>query len=294
MATTLIIDGNNILSRAIFGASGMTTADEQWNTAPLVAFAGTMSRLVREVRPTYVVVCWDAGPSVMRREIYPQYKASRGENPEQDDSLIKDTQFALAKRLLTHCDVQQVACPGCEADDVVAAYWHQCSMEGPDGIYIASGDKDFLQLLDPGVVQIRPMSGGGYEEWGYQNVKEKYGCSPRHLPLLMALMGDPTDGVPGVHGLGPKKALKGLEEADWELDRVKALNTPEKLADARMSHALVNLRDPVFHPVVPPLRAFQPVGPGDGQKFSDLAVFLGSLELRSIFDRMVQGTFWSA
>lgn len=293
--TVLLVDGNNLLSRAIFGASGMTTSDEQWNTAPLVAFAGTISRLVRQARPAYMAVCWDAGPSAMRREIYPHYKAARQEHPSPDESLVKESHFALAKRLLLHCGVQQVACPGFEADDVVAAYWNRHRQGDTETIYIASGDKDFHQLLDPidpEVIQIRPLGGGGYEEFGYQRVLDKYGCTPRQLPKLMALMGDQTDGVPGVRGLGPKKALKGLQEAEWELELVAALDTPEKLADARMSWTLVDLRNPVFHPHVPPLRAFRPVRPGDGSAFSDLMVFLGSLELESISNKIVSGAFW--
>lgn len=292
--TTLLIDGNNLLSRAIFGASGMTTSDEQWNTAPLVAFVGSLSRLVKIVRPDQMVVCWDWGPSVMRRELYPAYKASRNEHPDADEDMVKDTHFAFAKRMLQHCGIQQVAIPGFEADDVIAAYWAARKPEDMEAMYIASGDKDFHQLLDHGVTQIRPIGAGASEEWGYQQVQDKYGCPPRHLPLMMALMGDAIDGVPGVRGIGPKKALKALQKADWVLGEVDVLQDAENRRMALLSLALVDLRDTRHHPTVPPLRSFQPVSPGDGKAFVDLLVFLRALELESIVNKIFERTLWSS
>lgn len=164
-------------------------------------------------------------------------------------------------------------------------------------IVIVSGDKDFLQMVGPNpagvnTIQLRPDNAGTYKVWGREEVQEEYGCPPECLPLLMALMGDPIDGIPGVRGLGPKKALKGLEEAGWSLQSVAALKDPEKLCDAILSHALVDLRDPEYHPQVPPLKPFAPLDPSEGGACLELVNFLRALDLETVLNRFYTGTLW--
>lgn len=291
----LLIDGNNLLIRAVYGAGhgGMTTSDGEWNTGPLVAFINTLSRLVHDYRPGAMAVCWDAGPSEYRLGLYPDYKSARNDPPLPGDELTKESHFALAKTFLTHAGIQQVAVPGWEADDVIAAYWQQQAdvTVDPGLLVIASGDKDFAQLLDLGVIQVRPMNGGRYELWTLDVVLEKYGCLPHQMPLLKALMGDPTDGIPGVRGLGPKKALKALEKASWRLEEVQELSDPVKRSAADLSLALVDLRE-APRPEVPPLSIFQPYGPKDGSMFQNLVLYLRALEIESVVDKLYAGTLW--
>lgn len=286
-SNTMLVDGHNILMRSIHAASrsGMATSDGAYSTGPLTVFINMLSSYVRAWKPDALVVCWDHGPSERRREIFPAYKAARKEAPQVDD---QDTHFGLAKRFLALCDIQQVAIPGYEADDVIAAYCHKV---GGNRIII-SGDKDLLQLLHPGVVQLRPTNGGGHEIWTPDKVVEHYGCDPSDLPLLMALAGDATDGIPGVPGIGPKKALSGLQKACWVLDDVAVLQDPEKRSAAYLSLALVDLTDCQYHPEIPAPRPFKPLYVGDpGGGY--LMTFVASMEMIGIGNKLVHQTLWS-
>lgn len=286
----MIIDGNNLLVRCIKAMeySGLKNG-EDWQTGPLTAFIGALGRFTRLFEPSALVVCWDAGPSVRRKALYEDYKAARAENPSPEYEERKETAFGMAKTFLKACRIQQVAVQGYEADDVVAAYW---SAHPECDKIIVSGDKDFLQLVDDRTLQLRPDNAGGYKFWGCEEVRAKYGCAPEHLAKLMALMGDPVDGVPGVRGLGPKKALKGLEEAGWSLQSVAALKDPQKLSDAVLSHALIDLRDSSFHPDVPGLKPFAPLHPSDGGACLGLVGFLRGLEMETILNRFYTDTLW--
>jgi 5'-3' exonuclease len=104
-------------------------------------------------------------------------------------------------------------------------------------------------------------------------------------------MGDPTDGIPGVRGLGPKKALKALEKASWRLEEVQELSDPVKRSAADLSLALVDLRE-APRPEVPPLSIFQPYGPKDGSMFQNLVLYLRALEIESVVDKLYAGTLW--
>lgn len=290
MGPVLLVDGNNLLVRCIKAMeySGLRNG-ESWETGPLTAFIGALRRFVKLWEPESLVICWDHGPSEYRRYLYPDYKIARKESDEAGRER-KETAFGMVKTFLKAARVQQVAVQGFEADDVLAAYWH--ALPGRAKV-ILSGDKDFLQLLDEHTVQLRPDGKGEYALWDPERVLIEYGCRPDQLPKLMALTGDSVDGIPGVRGLGPKKALKGLVEADWEFARVKALEDTEKLNAALLSHVLVNLREPEFLPEVPKLKPFEPLHPRHGGECLELINFLRALEMETVIERFYTGTLWS-
>ena len=286
----MIIDGSNLLMRCIKAMeySGLRSG-ESWHTGPLTAFIGALGRFTRVHAPASLVVCWDHGPSVYRSSLYPEYKSARRQDSPAEAER-KETAFGMTKHFLRLARVPQVAAPGYEADDVVAAYWAAC----PDrDKIIVSGDKDFLQLVDERTRQLRPEGAGGYRLWGPEEVEDKYGCPPERLALLMALLGDPSDGVPGVHGLGPKKALKGLQEASWELEKVPALADLDKLALARMSHMLVDLRSPGCHPAVPDPVPFAPLDPSEGGACLDFITFLRSMDMEGVLSSFYTRNLWN-
>lgn len=291
MRTVMIIDGNNLLMRCIKAMeySGLRNG-ENWQTGPLTAFIGALGRFSREYRPDVLTVCWDAGPSRRRVSLYPEYKAARKQaTPDQQER--KETAFGMAKAFLSRVGIQQVAVSGYEADDVVAAYWARSLS---DNTIIVSGDKDFFQLLDSGTRQLRPDNAGNYKMWTGDEVYREYGCVPADLPKMMALIGDAVDGVPGVRGIGPKKALSGLQSASWALHRVEALQgNSDRLCAAVMSYELVNLRDLTYHPSVPPLHAFAPLRPDNLADCVDLVTFLRSLEMETVLSRFYTNTLWS-
>lgn len=294
---TMIIDGNNLLVRCIKATERVGLSSGDVSTSALTAFIGAMARLIRTYKSDYrdmphrMVVCWDAGPSAYRTRLYPEYKAARrqavrNEENDQRDSMV----FTMAKCFLSYSGIMQMHMINYEADDLVAAYW---ATYADDDKLIVSGDKDFFQLLDSRTIQVRPDNAGSYEMWTAESVREKLGCTPEQIPLYMALVGDISDGVPGVRGIGPKKALSGLEKAEWDLEKVEALSDPDKLSVARLSLALVNLRDRTQHPSVRPLPRFRPVDnhsePGDQKILID---FLESLGMERFLSQFHTGTLW--
>lgn len=293
---TMIIDGNNLLVRCIKATERVGLSSGDLSTSALTAFIGATARLVRTYKSDYrdsphrMVVCWDAGPSVYRTRLFPEYKAAR-RKAAQDEGDRRDSMiFEFAKRFLNYSDFDQMHMSGYEADDLVAAYW---AMYPHDDKLIVSGDKDFLQLVDNNTTQVRPDNAGSYEQWHVETVQERFGCMPEQIPLYMALVGDISDGVPGVRGIGPKKALSGLQKADWVLDRVEALSDPGKLSVARTSLALVDLRDRAQHPPVRPLQRFRPVdNHSDPEDQKILVDFLESLNMERYLSQFFTGTLW--
>ncbi|MDX1407861.1 MAG: 5'-3' exonuclease H3TH domain-containing protein, partial [Saprospiraceae bacterium] len=248
---TLIVDGTNLLVRAVHAAERMPKKlsviidGHFYSTGPVYLFINSLSSYVRQVEPDRMMVCWDGGRSKHRLGIDPDYKADR---PEREDDVQEQLSFRLAKEFLDLNGIAWSEESGVEADDLVAAYVRSAGQfleTSDDKIVILSGDKDFLQLVGRYVYQIRP--GVKPEIWDEDVVRDKMGCSPKFIPYLMALTGDKGDGVPGVKGIGPKTALKLLKKHEWSFDNV--LTDPKlegKQADARRSYALVDLRTPIY------------------------------------------------
>ncbi len=282
--TTLLIDGNNLLIRAVKSMERVRLSANGVRTGPLLVFVNMLSKYVREVQPDRLLVCWDGGRCQHRVQIYAQYKAARAAHGDEES-----TDFALAKEFLTLCNIHHIEVPGFEADDLVAAHCHF-----PEGeIVILSGDKDFLQLLGPLVRQIRPT--GKDEWWTAERVKAEMGCTPANLTLAMALCGDPGDGVPGVPGIGLKTACKLLAAEDWNLEQL--LGSGHKRVagyedQVRTSLRLVNLRAPLpgLESLAPP-PTFSPTTWG-GILLTDLLGFLRRYELTTIKERLIADTLW--
>lgn len=297
----MLIDGNNLLMRCIRAMeySGLRNG-EDWQTGPLTAFVAALGRFTREHRPDSLVICWDHGPSERRTKMYPEYKAARKiHDPESEER--KETAFGMTKEFLRLARIQQVSVKGFEADDVVAAYWGRAYWDTqfdwaeedlPWHVMIVSGDKDFMQLLDRGTKQLRPDGTGSYQLWDAAMVEAKYGCRPDRLPDYMALVGDPVDGVPGVRGIGPKKALKALQEADWDLGKVAVLEEGNNYGMAILSACLVDLRQSTWHPEVPEAKPFNPIDPSERGECLELVTFLRALGMETILSRFYTGTLW--
>ncbi len=294
MSRYLLIDGNNMLMRAVHAAdrTGMGTP-EGIATGALVIFINLLSRHIREEAPTHVLLAWDGGRSALRLGLYPAYKAHRGERSGEPD---ERGPFSQAKEFCTLAGIHHVERQGWEADDVIAAVWQEIRRAQPDDVIaILSGDKDLLQLLDRRTYQIRPASPPAEtDRWDAARVTEHYGVPPEHLSKAMALIGDTGDNVPGVRGIGPKKAAKLLSDNGWVLSAATAKMTPEQQASARLSHALVDLRSLRYsrqglHVPIPP--AFAPTSFG-GVYAHALLRYLERYMLESVRGRLAQGTLW--
>ena len=294
----LLVDGNNVLVRAVKAAEGgrLTLAnDEGIPTAALLVFINTLSRHVREEQPTHMVVAFDGGRSVYRSTLYPAYKANRAERTEAED---EHRPFAQAKEFLSLAGIHHVERAGWEADDVIAAYWrnwHDARNGLGGSMTILSSDKDLLQLVGSDTEQVRVSSAPPTYRWDLQRVKDDIGCWPNQIPELMALTGDPGDNVPGVRGIGPKKGLKLLSERGWDAPSAVRHLGPEVEEVARLSRDLVDLRGLNYaHQglIVGNVPAFAPTNPTSAL-YEPLMAFLDRYQMTSVSTRVQSGTLWS-
>lgn len=282
--TLLLVDGDNLFMRAWHATrrEAMTAEDE--STASLVVFTNMLLRYVREERPDRVVICWDWGGSTYRKRILPSYKANRATATSELVRTERDTVGIF----LALADVFQVRRPGVEADDLIAKYWHMAE----EDVVIVSEDKDLLQLAGYTPIgrwcEILRSTG---ERWDRGDVMERMGVGPEHLPDVMALTGDDSDNVPGVPGIGPKRAVQLLEEAGWDLEAIEHPDVVQMRAQVLRNRVLVNLRLPLprLELGMPP--SFDPTG-RDGPLFDELLAFLERYRLKGLLARALSGTLW--
>lgn len=289
----LLCDGNNLAMRSIFAADRSGMQANGVPTGALLIFVNLLSRHIREERPDAVVVCWDGGKSAYRQQIYGAYKANREARPEDEE----DTRpFPQMKEFLTAANIHHVERPGWEADDLIACYWRTVRPLDSD-IVILSADKDLLQLVGAHCIQVRPASKPPTDYWDSARVEAEMYARPSRLSLTMALAGDPGDNVPGLPGIGLKRAAQRLEKCGWELDTFfSAYEISEELqAQVRMAFELVDLRRVPYaaHGLSvsqPPV--FRPTDPGS-VLISDLLSFLDRYRLDSVKTRLLAGTLWA-
>lgn len=295
MSTALIIDGNNLLQRSVFAArrSAMSTADGVV-TGPLVLFVNGLAKHIRIEQPERLLVVWDGGTSKFRQQTLPSYKANRRPVPE-DEADFRHSTFELVYRFCALAGIFSFRFTGTEADDLVAGAWANLRPDQADKIVIISSDKDFLQLLGPNphgvpTEQIRLSSAGTpTDRWDEARVHTDLGYAPAHWPLVTALSGDTGDGVPGLPGIGPKKAVKLLEAHDWQLGAALATRTPQERDLVLACHLCVDLRHITLDLAVPRWRPTRQ----DSLAWRELVEFLSAHELRDIKDRLMAGTMWS-
>lgn len=282
MTSTLAVDANNLLARAIHAAKGTVMSDEDGvDTAPLVLFANMLSKHWRSFGSERIVLCWDDGRSTYRMATFPGYKASRASSVGEQQA-----HFDLAREFCALLDIPQLSFSGVEADDLIAALWQR--RDGEFGIL--SGDKDLLQLLDDEqVFQVRP--GVTPEVWGRYTVIDKFGVEPEHLPYLMALAGDSGDDVPGVPRIGMKTALSIFTECEQDWRRVLDHRRVREHQDlAQMSLRLVNLRRIDVRGVEMPEVYERP----EREAQEDLLDFLSLHALDQLHARISDGSFWGS
>ncbi|MBY0401042.1 DNA polymerase I [Myxococcota bacterium] len=243
-ARLVVIDGANALYRAFFAIPNLRAPDGTPTNAAY-GFTTMLAKVLREERPTHVVVAMDPPGGSFRNAIFPEYKAGRDKQPED-----LSAQIPLVRRLCEAFRVPLLAIEGFEADDVIATL----VAGAPTGaeICIVSTDKDLMQLVRPGVELLDTMKGRRIDEAA---VEERFGVRPGQLLDLRALVGDPSDNIPGVKGIGEKGAAKLILEYG-DLDRllaeagsVAAKRSRESLLEqadaARLSRELSRLREDV-------------------------------------------------
>ena len=198
----MILDGNSVINRAYFGVKPLTTREGLYTHA-IYGFLNILERMEKEEDPDAVCVAFDLHGPTFRHERYEGYKANRHGMPEE-----LAQQMPLMKQVLTAMNIPIYSAQGWEADDVIGTVGKKCGEENWDCV-IVTGDRDSLQLIDGHVrVKLVISKPGQTTASLYDEAKfrEEYGFEPKRMVDLKALMGDSSDNIPGVAGVGPKTA----------------------------------------------------------------------------------------
>lgn len=198
----ILIDGSGFIFRAYHALPPMTRPDGTPVNA-VFGFTNMLAKLLKEHVGTHIAVIFDAGRLTFRNRLYDLYKAQR---PPAPDDLIP--QFALVREATAAFGVPGIELDDWEADDLIAAYAHHTANAGGQ-VTIVSSDKDLMQLIRPGVEMLDPIK---QKPIGPVEVMEKFGVAPDKMIEVQALIGDSTDNVPGVPGIGPKGAAQLINE----------------------------------------------------------------------------------
>ena len=208
MEKIILVDGNNLLFRSYYATAyngNFMKNSKGFPTNALFGFTNMMNKIILEEKPTYIIVAFDKGKT-FRHDKYADYKGGRIETPDE----LK-VQFPIAKKLLTAMGITYYECDNYEADDIIGTFAHYCDIE-PNFIgTIVSSDKDLLQLISEDV-DIKLLKQKDYIRYNKDSFKEEYGIDPIRIVDLKALMGDSSDNIPGVKGIGEKTALKLLQQ----------------------------------------------------------------------------------
>lgn len=206
MDKLIVIDGNNIIYRAFFAMPPLTNASGQQTNA-VYGFTTMLLRLIDEHKPTHMMVAFDAGKETFRHADFQDYKGKREKTPPELSG-----QFPLLKELLQGLGVAQFEINGYEADDIIGTITREAEAKGRQ-VMVISGDKDMLQLASDHVTIGMVRKGvTDIEQYGPAQIKERYDLTPEQIIDLKGLMGDASDNIPGVPGVGEKTALKLLHE----------------------------------------------------------------------------------
>ena len=204
----VLIDGHSILNRAFFGLPDLTNS-EGLHTNAIYGFLNIMLKLLDEEKPEYLTVAFDVHAPTFRHQMYEEYKGTR--KPMADELR---QQVPVMKEVLRSMGIRIIEQEGLEADDLLGTLSKRCESEGMD-VTIISGDRDLLQLATDKVKIRIPKTKQGrteVEDYYAADVKERYQVTPLEFIDMKALMGDTSDNIPGVPGIGEKTAAKIITE----------------------------------------------------------------------------------
>ena len=208
MEKIILVDGNNLLFRSYYATAysgNLMQNSKGFPTNAIYGFVNMINKIINEEEPKYMIVAFDKGKT-FRHEQYDFYKQGRSETPEE----LK-VQFPIAKDILNAMGIKYYECDNYEADDIIGTFARYCDEEEDFIGTIVSSDKDLLQLISPDI-DMKLLKQKDYIRYNEQTFFEDYGIPPKQVVDLKALMGDPSDNIPGVKGVGEKTALKLLQQ----------------------------------------------------------------------------------
>ncbi|TVQ20442.1 MAG: DNA polymerase I [Spirochaetaceae bacterium] len=245
-----LLDGYSLVYRSYFAFIRRPLFNPKGkNSSAIYGFFRSLFLLLEQRKPTHFAVVLDSRVPTFRHEMYAAYKETRQKTPED----LKN-EIPVIEEILSKLGVPTLRADGYEADDVIATLARQARESGTT-CYVVSGDKDLLQLVDGSVRVLKPESGGGFAEMDRDAVVDAWGVTPEQILDYLSLVGDTSDNVPGVKGIGEKSAAALLQT--WpdidaiyaNLDDVSSKSQREKLVSSResalLSRDLVRLKSDV-------------------------------------------------
>ncbi|MDO5083488.1 MAG: DNA polymerase I [Arachnia propionica] len=283
----LLIDGHSMAYRAFFAlpAENFTTSTGQ-HTNAVHGFTSMLIGLLTTEQPTHVAVAFDVGRESFRTESYPDYKATRSASPVEFRGQVE-----LIKEVLDGLRITHLEMPGYEADDIIATLATEAGAKGFE-VLISSGDRDALQLVTDAVTVLYPRKGvSDLVRMTPEAIQDKYGVPPHRYPELAALVGETSDNLPGVPGVGPKTAAKWIANFDG-LDNIlaRAEQVPGKAGESLRAHLDDVRRNRRLNHLVRDLGLPVPVermGRRDWDRDAITQLF-AALEFRTLRDRLAQ------
>jgi len=233
MGKIVLIDGNSILNRAFYGIPNLTNS-KGVHTNAVYGFLNILLKILDEENPEYITVAFDVKHPTFRHEMYKEYKGTRKKAP---DEFIE--QLPIIKDVLKSMNIKVIEQKGIEADDILGTIAKQSEKDGLD-VSLVSGDRDLLQIATDKIkIRIPKTKKGGtqIEDYYTQDVIEKYQVTPLQIIDLKGLMGDASDNIPGVPGVGEKtatkiiKAFDSVENAIEHIDEVMPNKARESLRE---------------------------------------------------------------
>lgn len=265
------------IQRPLINSKGM-------NTSAIYGFVTSLMRILEDEKPEHIAVVFDTKEPTFRHKMYEPYKATRDKMPED-----MGAQLGLLKDVVRAFNVPVVELPGYEADDIIGTLAKRAEKEGVL-TYMVTGDKDFMQLISPLIKILKPGKGGGDPEVvDEKGVLDKFGVEPEKVIDVLGLIGDSSDNVPGVKGIGEKTAIPLIQQ----YGSMEALyDNVEKIGQRGVREKLINNKEIAFlskklvtiHVDVPVTIDFHELK-ANSPDTSALAKYFGDLEFRSLANK---------
>jgi len=243
----VLVDGSNYLFRAFYAIRELSNS-KGFPTNAIYGFTTMLMKLLRDQEPDYIAVAFDVKGPTFRHDAFEEYKATRKATP---DTLIP--QIPFVKEIVRGFSIPVLEQQGIEADDIIGTIARRQAEAGM-AVVIVSGDKDLMQLVSPDIIMVDTMKEKAYD---IAAVKERFGVGPEQVVEILGLMGDASDNIPGVPGIGPKGAQRLIEQFGSveailahpeQIHNEKTRDAVRQYADqARLSRELAQIRtDAVF------------------------------------------------
>ncbi|SEM97541.1 DNA polymerase I [Lihuaxuella thermophila] len=287
MGKFVLIDGNSIAFRAFYALPLLSSASGVYTNA-VYGFTMMLMKVLEEEKPTHLLVAFDAGKTTFRHQDYQDYKGAREKTPGE-----LSEQIPLIKQVLDAFQIRYFELENYEADDIIGTLAHSDEAGGMETL-IVSGDKDLLQLVNERVQVLLTRKGvTETERYDVKAIADKYGLTPKQIIDLKGLMGDVSDNIPGIPGVGEKTALKllrqypSVEEVVEHADELPGKKLQEKVREYK-DQALLSKKLATIYTGVPLEFSVQDLElpPLDTNKVAEI---FKKLEFRTLLNRLPGG-----